>query len=97
GLGETFDEVFEVLGDLRKVGCDIVTIGQYLRPKATSLPVAEFIPPEKFRELEERALEMGFSGALCGPFVRSSYLADRFVTTAGFRQDEKREVDRITG
>ncbi len=92
GLGETLDEVLEVLSDLRKVRCDIVTIGQYLRPTATSLPVAEFIPPEQFAELEETAREMGFSGALCGPFVRSSYLADSFVTTAHFRKDEPRET-----
>jgi len=80
GLGETLDEVIEVLRDLRCVGCDIVTIGQYLQPTPESVPVEEFIRPEKFEELERTALELGFAGALCGPFVRSSYLADRFVT-----------------
>ncbi len=89
GLGETLDEVLGVLRDLREVGCDFVTIGQYLQPTAESLPVAEFVHPERFAELEETAREMGFSGAFCGPFVRSSYLADRFVTTAHFRQDEQ--------
>ncbi len=79
GLGETFGEVLGVLRDLRQVGCDIVTVGQYLQPTPQSLPVAEFVPPERFAELEETAREMGFSGAFCGPFVRSSYLADRFV------------------
>jgi lipoic acid synthetase len=80
GLGETLERVIEVFGDLRDAGCDIVTVGQYLRPSRESLPVEEFIRPEIFKELEKAALAMGFSGAFCGPFVRSSYLADRFVT-----------------
>jgi len=79
GLGETLDEVQEVFRDLREVGCDIVTVGQYLQPTPRSLPVARFLPPEKFGELEGIARDMGFLGAFCGPFVRSSYLADRFV------------------
>lgn len=79
GLGESFDEVLEVFRDLRGAGCAIITVGQYLQPTPDSLPVEEFVVPERFRELEERAYEMGFSGAFCGPFVRSSYLADRFV------------------
>jgi lipoic acid synthetase len=79
GLGETLDEVVEVLRDLRGVGCHIVTIGQYLQPTRDSVPVEEFVRPEQFEELEKLALEMGFAGAFCGPFVRSSYLADRFV------------------
>jgi lipoic acid synthetase len=83
GLGEALDEVLEVLHDLREVGCDIVTVGQYLQPTPESLPVEEFVAPETFRELEGKALRMGFHGAFCGPFVRSSYLADRFVTKTG--------------
>ena len=90
GLGETFDEVLDVFSDLRNVGCDIVTVGQYLQPTEQSLPVAEFVPPEKFKELEQIACEIGFSGAFCGPFVRSSYLADRFV---GGLHTEKRKCE----
>ena len=76
GLGETIDEVLEVFCDLRRVGCDIITVGQYLQPTAESLPVEEFVFPEVFKELEKKALGMGFSGAFCGPFVRSSYRAE---------------------
>jgi lipoic acid synthetase len=79
GLGETFNEVLDVFRDLRSVRCDIVTVGQYLQPTAQSLPVNEFVAPETFQDLEQKALAMGFRGAFCGPFVRSSYLADRFV------------------
>lgn len=92
GLGETRDEVLEVFHDLRRVGCDIITVGQYLQPTAESLPVEEFVLPEVFKDLEEKALEMGFSGAFCGPFVRSSYLADRFVTKAGAHQSARRKI-----
>jgi lipoic acid synthetase len=80
GLGETFDEILAVLRDLRRVGCDIVTVGQYLRPTTQSVPVAEFIPPKTFADLEEIAHKMGFTAAACGPFVRSSYLADRLIS-----------------
>ncbi len=90
GLGEALDEVVEVLRDLREVGCDIVTIGQYLQPTRDSVPVEEFIRPEKFEELERTALEMGFAGAFCGPFVRSSYLADRFVAAMDAERASKR-------
>lgn len=79
GLGETLEEVVRVFEDLRSAGCDIITVGQYLQPTSTSLVVEEFVSPETFQELEEKALDMGFQGAFCGPFVRSSYLADRFV------------------
>ncbi len=82
GLTEKFDEIVKVFHDLREVGCDIITVGQYLQPTGDSLPVAEFVPPERFAEMEKIAYDMGFSGAFCGPFVRSSYLADRFVTGA---------------
>jgi len=93
GLGETLDEVREVFHDLRRAGCDIITVGQYLQPTPQSLPVEEFVSPERFKELEEKALEMGFSGAFCGPFVRSSYLADRFVTKAGAGQLAGRKIE----
>lgn len=76
GLGETTDEVVQVLKDLREVGCDIVTIGQYLQPTKKHLPVARYVTPEEFAELERIGYELGFKYVFSGPFVRSSYLAD---------------------
>jgi len=76
GLGETMDEVVQVLKDLRSIGCDIVTIGQYIRPTAKHLPVARYVTPEEFAELERIGYELGFKYVFAGPFVRSSYLAD---------------------
>lgn len=78
GLGETFNEVKEVLYDLRGVGCDIVTIGQYLRPSPGHIEVAEFIRPEVFNEYRQLAEEMGFMHVAAGPFVRSSFKAREF-------------------
>lgn len=93
GLGETLNEVLDVFQDLRRAGCDIVTVGQYLRPTAGSLPVSEFVTPETFRDLEAKALEMGFRGAFCGPFVRSSYLADRFVMKRSAGESAERTMN----
>jgi lipoic acid synthetase len=76
GLGETMEEVVQVLKDLRSVGCDIVTIGQYIRPTARHLPAARYVTPEEFAELERIGYELGFKYVFAGPFVRSSYLAD---------------------
>ncbi len=76
GLGETTDEVVQVLKDLKEVGCDIVTIGQYLQPTKKHLPVARYVAPEEFAELERIGYELGFKYIFSGPFVRSSYLAD---------------------
>jgi lipoic acid synthetase len=76
GLGETDGEVRAALGDLRSVGCDIVTVGQYLQPARRSLPVERYVTPDEFGGLEQAALAMGFKGALCGPLVRSSFRAD---------------------
>ncbi len=76
GLGETIDEVIEVFHDLRSIGCEIVTVGQYIRPTTRHLPVARYVPPEEFAELERIGYEMGFRYVFSGPFVRSSYLAD---------------------
>jgi lipoic acid synthetase len=82
GLGETADEVKELLHDLRSSGCSIITIGQYLRPSRHQIPVREFIPPEQFSAYEKTALDMGFKHAFCGPYVRSSYQADRQINNA---------------
>lgn len=75
GLGEERDEVVQVLRDLRAHGCDIVTIGQYLRPSKVNLPVVEYIPPALFDEYKAIGDEMGFHYVASGPFVRSSYHA----------------------
>jgi lipoic acid synthetase len=76
GLGETDGELRQALRDLRSVGCDIVTVGQYLQPARRCLPVERYVTPEQFVALEKEALAMGFKGALCGPLVRSSYRAE---------------------
>jgi lipoic acid synthetase len=77
GLGETSVEVEEALADLRGVGCDIVTLGQYLQPTRSHLPVERFVPPEEFETWAERARSLGFGHVESGPLVRSSYHAER--------------------
>lgn len=76
GLGETPEEVIEVMRDLRRHQVDILTVGQYLRPTPRHLPVARFVLPEEFAEYRRLGLEMGFSHVESGPLVRSSYHAD---------------------
>jgi lipoic acid synthetase len=75
GLGETDDELFEVMRDLRKVNVDILTIGQYLRPTPDHLEVDRYVTPERFAEYEKVGREMGFLSVSAGPFIRSSYNA----------------------
>lgn len=75
GLGEQEWEVLQAMQDLRSVGVDIITFGQYLRPSLQHLPVREYVRPEQFRYFKKRALEMGFLYCASGPFVRSSYRA----------------------
>ncbi len=77
GLGETDREIEQVMRDLRGIGCQILTLGQYLRPSKDNIEVVEFITPEKFKELEQKAYSLDFKYAASGPFVRSSYLADQ--------------------
>jgi lipoyl synthase len=78
GLGETRDEVLQAMRDLRSVECDILTLGQYLRPSEKHLAVEEFIRPEVFAGLEQEGLAMGFKFVAAGPLVRSSYKAGEF-------------------
>lgn len=75
GLGETLEELLDVLADLRSVGCDILTLGQYLQPSPEHLPVERYVPPEEFDEIGNLARRLGFSLVASGPFVRSSYHA----------------------
>jgi lipoic acid synthetase len=81
GLGETDDEVMQTMRDLRSVGCDIVTIGQYLQPDRRCVPVERYVEPDRFREWQQQALDMGFRAAFCGPLVRSSYHAEEVFPT----------------
>jgi lipoyl synthase len=76
GLGERDDEVVEVLADLRRHDCDMLTLGQYLQPSRYHLPVERFVPPVQFSALARRARALGFSSVAAGPLVRSSYHAD---------------------
>jgi lipoyl synthase len=76
GLGETLEEVADVLKDLRTAGCDFVTIGQYLRPSKLNMPVVEYIRPEVFEELRLKAIDMGFDFVASAPLVRSSKNAE---------------------
>ncbi|MFA5238156.1 MAG: lipoyl synthase [Phycisphaerae bacterium] len=77
GLGETDTEVEQTLRDLRNVGCDRITIGQYLKPSKDSLEVVEYIPPAKFDWWRQRTIELGFKWVISAPFARSSYLAEK--------------------
>ena len=79
GLGETEDEVIETMRDLRKVGVQIVTIGQYLQPTKKHLPVFEYITPEQFKKYEEIGKSLGFRHVESGPLVRSSYHAEKHI------------------
>lgn len=79
GLGETDEEVIETMDDLRAVGVDVLTLGQYLQPTPDHLPVAEFITPEKFAEYKEIGLKKGFRFVESGPLVRSSYHAEKHL------------------
>ena len=77
GLGETEDEVIQTMKDLRNVGLDVITIGQYLQPTKKHLPVKEFITPSQFKKYEEIGLDMGFMYVESGALVRSSYKAHK--------------------
>ena len=77
GLGETDEEIEQVMHDLRRHDCDMLTIGQYLQPSKHHLPVTRFVPPEQFEAFAELGQRMGFVSVASGPLVRSSYHADR--------------------
>ncbi|MDD5173659.1 MAG: lipoyl synthase [Candidatus Omnitrophica bacterium] len=79
GLGEKESEVIAVMGDLRAVGCDFLSIGQYLAPSRLHYPVKEYISPERFAYYKEKGLSIGFSHIESGPYVRSSYLAGEYL------------------
>ncbi|MDF1486873.1 lipoyl synthase [Tessaracoccus caeni] len=82
GMGETREEISEALQDLYDAGTELITITQYLRPNATLHPIERWVTPQEFDELAEEAREIGYSGVLSGPLVRSSYRAGRLYRTA---------------
>jgi lipoic acid synthetase len=79
GLGETLEEVLDVAADLRSVGVDMLTIGQYLQPTPQQLPVERYLPPDEFDEIGRLCRNLGFSMVASGPFVRSSYHAEEMA------------------
>ena len=83
GLGETDEEILDVMRDLRAHDVEMLTIGQYLAPSTHHLPVTRYVHPDTFKMFEAEAKKMGFSGAACGPMVRSSYWADVQAHSAG--------------
>lgn len=83
GLGETIDEVLDVLHQLRAVHCDVLTVGQYLRPSPRHVPVDRYVPPAEFDQLKRDALAMGFAHVEAGPLVRSSYHAESQIPGRG--------------
>jgi lipoic acid synthetase len=89
GLGETQGEVLDLLADLREVGCDFLTIGQYLQPRSDRLPVVRYVPPDEFEEYRRIAQDMGFKGVASGPFVRSSFHASQM-----FENHTNHQVDK---
>ena len=82
GLGETQNEIRETMIDLKKVNCDLLTIGQYLRPTTKHTPIAKWYTPNEFSDLEKMGLDLGFKHVAAGPLVRSSYHADEQHRTA---------------
>ncbi len=81
GLGETHEEVLELMEDLRRVGCHFLTIGQYLQPRPDRLPVERFVPPEEFEEYRKIGREMAFEAVASSPFVRSSFHASQMFAS----------------
>ena len=86
GLGETDEEVLQVMRDLREHDVEMLTLGQYLQPSDGHLPVLRYVTPEGFKMFEDAAKAMGFSHAACAPMVRSSYFADEQASLAGIRE-----------
>jgi lipoyl synthase len=83
GLGETNEEILDVMRDLRAHNVDMLTVGQYLQPSGHHLPVLRYVTPDEFKMFETEAYKMGFAHAACGPMVRSSYHADQMAHEAG--------------
>lgn len=89
GLGETLDEVRECMMDLRRIDCDVLTLGQYMRPSPNHLDVVEYITPEVFQKLEKEGLDMGFKYVASGPLVRSSFKAGEYFMNNMIRNNDQ--------
>ena len=89
GLGESSQEILNTLKDLKTVGCDIITFGQYLRPKKRHLPVERFVPPGEFEDWKKQAEDMGFLYCASGPLVRSSYRAGELFMSSLIKQKRR--------
>lgn len=92
GLGERRDEVVAVFRDLKRVGCDVVTVGQYLRPRKENFPVARYVPVEEFAEYEKIGYDLGFRLVVAGPLVRSSLRADEAMALLEARKQPIRAL-----
>ena len=88
GLGEKDEEILQTLKDLRAVGCDVVTFGQYLQPTTKHLKVQDYITPEKFNHWQKVSEDMGFLYVASGPLVRSSYRAGEFFLEGMIRKQK---------
>ena len=86
GLGETEEEILQVMHDLRDQNVDILTLGQYLRPSQKHLPIMRYVPMNEFEQFKQRGLAMGFAHVEAGPLVRSSYHADASEESASMRR-----------
>lgn len=93
GIGEEIEEVFDVMKRLREVGCQILTVGQYLSPSINHLPVARYVEPDEFDHLKEEGLRLGFSHVEAGPLVRSSYHAGEQAGAIGMSRTPRRIED----
>jgi lipoic acid synthetase len=91
GLGESEDEIVTTMGDLRRAGVDILTLGQYLRPTANHLPVERYVTPEQFDGYRQWGLDHGFLEVVSGPLVRSSYRAERVLEKHGLLEKARKE------
>lgn len=92
GLGETIEESFATMRDLRDVGVDLVTIGQYLQPSRDHVPVSEYVMPERYAEFRRFGAELGFRATFAGPFVRSSFHAGELLHADDIVSDEQNPI-----
>jgi lipoic acid synthetase len=95
GLGETQDELFQVMRDLRAHGCDILTIGQYLRPSMQHLPIDRYYDPSEYQAFRDYGRELGFTHVEAGPLVRSSYHAEKLAGLAPGDQSEIIPIEQV--
>lgn len=96
GLGETDEEIEQTMKDLRSVGVDCLTLGQYMQPTTRHLKVIEYVEPSKFKHWELKGNDLGFLYTASGPLVRSSYKAGEFFITSILRNRQKYQTDKKT-